>query len=605
MRTDSEKGGMRTDREKGGLGTDREKKGGMRTDRKKGGVRTDSEKRGGMRTGSEKKGDMRTGSMRAVIYQIFTRLYGADSKKTEPWGERSVNGCGRMADIDTKAIRRIRELGFTHIWATGIIRHATCTRYDNIPDCNPKVVKGLAGSPYAITDYYDIDPDIAVDTDKRLQEFDALVKRIHKAGMRIVTDFVPNHVSREYHSICAPEGVKDLGDGDDTNVTFSPGNNFYYIPGERLHIDGYDEYPARATGNDVFHAWPGNCDWYETVKLNYGVDYSTGQKHFDPLPDTWRKMTDILLYWASKGVDAFRCDMAEMVPVEFWQYAIAEVKNKYRGIEFIAEVYNPQMYRDYIWRGGFDYLYDKVGLYDCVRDVMCGRRWAGEITHAWQAVDDISEHMLGFLENHDEQRIASAEFAGNAHAGRAGMIATAAVSKAPVMIYMGQEIGEAARDAEGYSGKDGRTTIFDYWTVDTIRRQRKGRLTDEEQQLQDFYKRLLRACNESEALREGSLYDLMYVNPPSEKFDAEHIYVCLRHTANELLLIVANFADRQQEASIEIPPEAFQHIGLAATEQPVCWQDLLSDYSVEAPLQPNVPITVSLQAQHGVILAKR
>ena len=552
--------------------------------------------------------------MRPIIYQIFTRLYGAAGKNPQPWGGRSLNGCGTMASLDAKALARIREMGFTHLWCTGLIRHATCTHYDGIPDCNPRVVKGIAGSPYAITDYYDIDPDLAVNPDKRREEYAALVRRIHKAGLRLVIDFVPNHVSREYHSICCPDGVRDLGADDNASLAFSPSNNFYYIPGEALHTDNlpvhdyaksapaYEEFPARATGNDVMHAWPGANDWYETVKLNYGINYATGERCFSPLPDTWRKMTDILLHWAATGVDAFRCDMAEMVPVEFWHYAITQVKAQYPGIRFIAEVYNPAQYRDYIRFGGFDYLYDKVGLYDCVRDVMCDRRWAGEITHAWQSVDDIRPSMLGFLENHDEQRIASPQFAGSALPGRPGMIATAAVSTAPLMVYAGQELGEPATDEEGYSGRDGRTTIFDYWSLAPLHRQRLGKLTPDEQSLQDFYRRLLCACNSSEALREGGLYDLMYVNPPSEVFDAQHTYVCLRHTRSEVLLIVCNFTAEAKDASVIIPEEAFRHTGLKERKRAILLPDLLSDYKAKSAILPNTPIKVTIPAYNGVIL---
>ncbi|MCF0182746.1 MAG: alpha-amylase [Bacteroidaceae bacterium] len=552
--------------------------------------------------------------MRPVIYQIFTRLYGAKGRSPRPWGGSSVNGCGTLADIDTKALAHIRDMGFTHLWCTGLIRHATCSHFDEVPDCNPRVVKGLAGSPYAITDYYDIDPDLAVHSERRRDEYLALVRRVHRAGLRLVIDFVPNHVSREYHSICCPAGVTDLGADDDKSLSFAPSNNFYYINNECLHTDHlpvhdyaalapeWQEFPARATGNDVFHAWPGANDWYETVKLNYGIDYATGTRHFDPIPDTWLKMTDILLFWASTGVDAFRCDMAEMVPVEFWHYAIARVKEQYPGVEFIAEVYNPELYRSYIHFGGFDYLYDKVGLYDCLRDVMCSHRWAGEITHAWQATDDIRSHMLAFLENHDEQRIASPQFAADARRGMAGMIAAVAVCRGPVMIYAGQELGEPALDAEGFSGLDGRTTIFDYWTVDSLRRTRLGCLNAEESVLRSFYARLLSACNQSEALRDGELYDLMYVNPPSPTFDAQHVYVCLRHSARELLLIAANFSDHPQSASVIIPQEAFNHIGISPTSSSQSFADLLSEYQLSTPLSPNIPINLSLPAFSGVIM---
>lgn len=76
--------------------------------------------------------------------------------------------------------------------------------------------------------------------------------------------------------------------------------------------EAYKEYPAKATGNNRFDAYPNINDWYETVKLNYGIDYQNGNTpHFNPIPDTWTKMLDILLFWAGKNIDGFRCDMAE------------------------------------------------------------------------------------------------------------------------------------------------------------------------------------------------------------------------------------------------------------------------------------------------------
>src|SRR5690606_10508405 len=153
---------------------------------------------------------------------------------------------------------------------------------------------------------------------------------------------------------------------------------FYYIPGKMLDIQfgdtvsevkNYNEYPAKVTGNDCFTHQPSVQDWYETVKLNYGVDYQNGRtEHFDPIPDTWIKMKDILLYWAGKSVDGFRCDMAEMVPLAFWQWVIPQVKNAYPNILFLAEIYNPNVYRDFLRHNTFDFLYDKVGLYDVLRD---------------------------------------------------------------------------------------------------------------------------------------------------------------------------------------------------------------------------------------------
>ncbi|MBP5480023.1 MAG: alpha-amylase family protein, partial [Bacteroidaceae bacterium] len=416
-----------------------------------------------------------------VIYQVFTRLFGANANKNKSNGTKKENGCGHMADFTQAALDNIKALGITHVWYTGIIEHATKTDYSafGIRRDHPAVVKGNAGSPYAIKDYYDIDPDLAVKVPERMKEFENLVVRTHKADLKMIIDFVPNHVARQYASDAKPEGVKDLGEDDIKTMAFNPNNNFYYIPHSKFspnfdlndeELGEYIETPAKVTGNDCFSQYVTRNDWYETVKLNYGVDYQ-GCNNLTTwgIPNTWEKMRDILLFWASKGVDGFRCDMAEMVPCDFWGWVIPQVKNKYPDIIFIAEVYNPHEYRNYIHRGRFDYLYDKVGLYDTLRSVIGGNS-ATSISGVWQSVDDISSHMLNFLENHDEQRIASQFFAGNAEKGKAAIIVATLMRTNPGMIYLGQERGEQGMYSEGFSGQDGRTTIFDYWTIDLIRR---------------------------------------------------------------------------------------------------------------------------------------
>ena len=514
-----------------------------------------------------------------VIYQVFTRLFGNDCRTCEPGGDRSTNGCGLMNDFTARALQQIKSLGTTHIWYTGLIEHATQTDYTSfgIPLDHPGVVKGKAGSVYAIKDYYDIDPDLSSSVIARMKEFESLVKRTHKADLKMIIDFVPNHVARSYHSDAAPKGTVDLGADDNELHAFDPNNNFYYNPYDELHADfdmqGYHEYPAKATGNDNFSSWAHQNDWYETVKLNYGVDYCGGRVcHFNPIPDTWNKMLDILLYWAGKGVDGFRCDMAEMVPVEFWGWAISKVKEQYPDIIFIAEVYNPAEYRNYIFQGHFDYLYDKVGLYDTLRNVICEYAGTNTITESWQKIDDIREHMLNFLENHDEQRLASEFFAGNALKGRPAFIVSACMGTNPVMIYFGQELGERGMDSEGFSGRDGRTTIFDYWTVDKIRRWRNegkfdGRkLTPDEVSLQEFYSRVLTLCNNEAAIREGEFYDLMYANPRSDNFNPSHHYAFLRRKDDEVILIVTNFSANDQKLSVNIPQHVFEYYGLPETE---------------------------------------
>ena len=518
-----------------------------------------------------------------------------------------------MNDFDEKTLNHIKEMGVTHVWYTGIIRHASQTDYSSygIPTQHVEVVKGKAGSPYAITDYYDIDPDLAVDVDKRMEEFEALIQRTHKAGLKVIMDFVPNHVAREYHSVCKPKGVKDLGELDDTTKHFDPQNNFYYLWEKPLDLTNvapastqnyelseksinpqpilpplggirgglggspYTEKPAKATGNDQFSNHPNQNDWYETVKLNYGIDYCDAggrSEHFYPIPDTWHKMTDILLFWARKGIDGFRCDMAEMVPAAFWHWATDKVKFAYPDIKFIGEVYNPAEYRNYI-HAGFDWLYDKVGMYDCIRDVICGRRRTGDITYKWQETDDIREHMLYFLENHDEQRIASDFFAGEGIKAVPGLIVSVLMQTNPFMLYAGEEFGERGMDKEGFSGKDGRTTIFDYWCVDSIRRgffDRK-QMTAEAKQLEGLYKYVLNLANAEKALREGDFFDLMYMN----QHIADKQYAFMRQADHENMLIIVNFAGEPVTCDIVIPQHAIDYFGIQKRDYEVL--DLLSN----------------------------
>ena len=540
---------------------------------------------------------------KVLIYQVFTRLYGNRNKTRKINGTIADNGSGKMADFTPEILESIASMGFSHIWYTGILRHATQTDYSayGIPRQHPAVVKGKAGSPYAITDYYDVDPDLAVDVHQRMQEFEQLVERTHQAGLKVIIDFVPNHVARQYHSVCKPKKVKDLGETDDTMMGFDPQNNFYYCPGQRFdpyfdlyhgELEPYLEEPAKATGNDHFDNAPGQNDWYETVKLNYGVDYYAGGiGYFDPMPDTWKKMTDILLFWAKKGIDGFRCDMAEMVPAEFWFYAIQQVKKKYKNIVFIGEVYNPSEYRRYL-ASGFDWLYDKVGMYDTLRAVICHHAPTSSISRAWQSTDDIRNHMLYFLENHDEQRLASDFFAADGRKGIPGMITLVLMQQNPFMIYAGEEYGERGMDHEGFSGIDGRTTIFDYWSVDTLCRAAQKKLTDEEQQLFRIHQTTLLLSRSEKAITDGVFFDLMYVNNHLERQ-----YAFLRYATGELLLVVTNFEDRDVVVDINIPAHAFEYLGLK--EKKVVATDLLTKDLLAMSVRKDGSIKMEIAARSG------
>ncbi|HRW97901.1 MAG TPA: alpha-amylase family glycosyl hydrolase [Cyclobacteriaceae bacterium] len=526
-----------------------------------------------------------------VIYQMMTRLFGNQKQVNKTYGTLEENGVGKFDDISDKALLSLKELGITHVWYTGIIEHAVLTDYtaNGIPLDDADVVKGRAGSPYAIKDYYDVNPDLAVHVEKRMEEFELLVERTHRNDLKVIIDFVPNHVARAYHSDKKPDGVRDLGEGDDNTKAFLASNNFYYLPGESFQVpadynslgpdnsfptkDGkFEETPAKVTGNNQFTASPGINEWFETVKLNYGVDMlNNNTTHFEPIPDTWIKMRDILLYWVKKGVDGFRCDMAEMVPVEFWQWAIPQVKQANENVTFIAEIYNPSAYRDYIKKGGFDFLYDKVQLYDTLRLLINGKSATTDIPNIQSSLEGINANMLHFLENHDEQRIASPFFAGDPWKAIPAMLISSVVDRGPVMIYFGQEVGEPGAGVEGFQGDDGRTTIFDYWGVPEHQkwlnggRYDGGQLSAEQKKLRATYSKLLNLAKSSPAIVAGGTIDLTTHNVSSGNINSS-IYACLRNAPDEVLLVVAGFNPDEQSIVLEIPEKVLSEIGLSSGE---------------------------------------
>jgi len=553
-----------------------------------------------------------------IIYQVLPRLFGNYFTVNKNNGSIDENGCGKFKAFTPKALKEIKSLGITHVWYTGVIEHATQTDYSQfgIKKDHSAIVKGIAGSPYAIKDYYDVDPDLAVDVNNRMLEFESFVNRTHKAGLKVIIDFIPNHVAREYYSDAKPKGIDDLGEKDKTECAFRKNNNFYYLPDRKFQptfdIGDYFEYPAKVTGNDQFTDTPGINDWYETVKLNYGVDYlDNHNKHFDETPDTWNKMLDILLFWSKKGIDGFRCDMAEMVPVEFWHWAIKKVKDAFPDVIFIAEVYNPDQYRNYILTGGFDYLYDKVGMYDLLKNITCNDYSCSLITQAWQSLSGIQENMLHFLENHDEQRIASDFFAKDAWRIIPALIISATLTNAPFMIYAGQELGEQGMDEEGFSGLDGRTTIFDYWGVKSIQSwTNKGKfdgknLTVEQKALRVFYQKLLNICLEQKAISRGVMYDLQYANYQNLFFNPNKQYPFIRKFENETLLVIVNFDDIAVDIEVRIPSEAFEYLELKEDLNYELSDLLDENYSAKQIINSHEPVKISLNRNGGRILALR
>jgi Glycosidases len=468
--------------------------------------------------------------VKSVIYQLLVRAFGC--RECLPGGSFSINGSGKFNDIDDRVLSHIKSLSADTVWYTGVISHATKTHFDGIRDCSPAIVKGEAGSPYAIRNWFDVDPALAVDPEKRMEEFDDLVARTHKAGLKVLIDFVPNHVYREYEGFFTDE-------------------NFFIFEGPLQLPDGlsgYVENPAKATGNDRFDRFPDRNDWYDTVKLNYGVR------------STREKMIEVLRFWARRGVDGFRCDMVEMVPVDFFVEAIAALRAEFPGLRFVAEVYDPGNYQRYK-DAGFDLLYDKCGYYDAIRNVVCNGRSAASLTWEWQRLGALQGSMLNFLENHDEQRVASDFYAGDGRRALAALSVSLLFNNASFMLYSGQEFGERGMDAEGFSGVDGRTSIYDYCCIPSIARWLSGQSSCEEKIIHEAYETILRTAASIPAFSKGGTYDLMYVNPSSDHFNPQHQFVWLRGYEGDLYIVAANFNDSEAEIEVNIPEEAFRFFG--------------------------------------------
>lgn len=556
---------------------------------------------------------------RLIVYQFFPRILTNSKENPVRWGTIDENGSGKFNHLTPKVLRSIKSLGVNTLWLTGVIEHATKSDFTahGIPKDHPAVVKGEAGSPYAIKDYYDVNPALAVDIEYRLDEFKKAVGRIHREGLKVIIDFVPNHTARNYHSDAKPAGIKDFGEDDDITRFFSKDNNYYYIPNQRfspgIDLNGpdgpYYEFPAKATGNDCFSAFCGEYDWYETVKLNYGKDYGDWSEHFDPVPDTWLKMLHILRYWAAMGVDGFRCDMVFMVPLPFWHWVIPQVKKDYPATVFIGEIYDINLYRPFLEYGCFDYLYDKVNLYDTLVGIERHHVSAARLTDCWKAVDGIGDRMLNFLENHDEVRFASTEFAGNPSRVVPHLIVSAMMSKGPFMIYYGQELGESGKEDEGFAGHNHRTTIFDYWSLDTLRRWYESgkvtgsKLTPHEKWLREFYSKALTMCNSSRAIREGEFFDLMYMNLQNPDFDPHSVYSWLRYCDGEALLFVANFSLEERRLKINIPELAFEMASLYECD--IHTNELLWGRTFSLRLRRQEPLKLTIGPSDALIFRLR
>jgi glycosidase len=536
-----------------------------------------------------------------IVYQVFTRLFGNQNSTNKPWGTITENGVGKFSDFNDTALQGIKQLGVSHIWYTGVPHHDVINDYTayGIGNDDPDIVKGRAGSPYAVKDYYNVNPDLADDPAQRLAEFEALIKRTHQHGMQVIIDIVPNHVARNYHSISHPD--QDFGLHDDTSVEYAKDNNFYYVVGQDFKVpeakDGYQplggekhpqsdgkftESPAKWTGNSSRKAQPDSDDWYETVKINYGVkpdgshdfpslpedyrnmDYAA---HFafwadKSVPDSWVKYRDIALYWLDKGVDGFRYDVAELVPVEFWSYLNSAIKQRIPDAFLMAEVYNPALYRDFIQLGKMDYLYDKVETYDALKAIIQGKADTSILQEIQAGLQDIEHNMLHFLENHDEQRITSPEFAGSADKAKPAMVVSTLNSSSPTMLYFAQEVGEDGSEDAGF-GKPSRTSIFDYVGVPSHQRWMNGGkfdgggLSNEEASLREFYERLLNIAANNSAMQGGyqSLHSANIATEELGQYD-QRVFSFVRWQGKEKLIVVSNFdSELSHQFDLQLPGE--------------------------------------------------
>lgn len=537
---------------------------------------------------------------KVIIYQMLPRLWGNIGGKNIKNGTLKDNGCGKFSSIDTISLEYLRSLGVSHVWYTGIIRHATA---EDSAGCTPSSadwVKGRAGSPYSITDYYDVNPYLADERENRMEEFHKLVERTHAAGLKVIIDFVPNHVARDYGRFAAahpaPTGMAALGESDDKSIHWKDSNDFFYYPGIPLALpiqnQTYMEMPAMASGNS-YTSSPGVNDWYDTIKLNY----------CDTHTETWEKMYDIVNFWAGQGVDGFRCDMVELVPPAFFKWLISRIKKDRPEMLFVAEVYQKTLYSKYIREIGFDLLYDKSGIYDTLRAIVeknakdCGvpvEDWqsAKRITWNWQSLGDLQPYMLNFLENHDEQRFASDFFGCDARNSYAALYTALYLNNAPFMLYAGEEVGERGMDNEGFSGRDGRTSIFDWWAPSSLTRLykyihgEKEALAPEEETMLDTYRKALRFAAEDNAVSKGTFYDLCYCNYASDGFNPDRHFAFLRDFEDETLLIVCNFSKNDAEMKISIPEHAFNWMKMPESEG----------------FNHTTPVSVHVPATNGVII---
>lgn len=539
-----------------------------------------------------------------VIYQLVVRYFSNTNQTNKTDGTLLENGCGKFNEINDSALAQIKNLGCTHIFLTGCLRQATLTDYAELglPADDPDIVKGRAGSIYAIRDYFDVCPDYAMKPQNRMHEFEALVERIHKAQMKVLIDFVPNHVARSYLTI---NGQSSFGESDDQSQFFSAQNNFFYLvspPNQTLRLtrpshwspadlrfdglfteeSGETGKTVKATGNNVADSAPPVDAWYEVIKLNYGFNFIDGSTAYDPPPKTWLDMDEILRFWQKKGVDGFRCDFAHYVPQEAWQFLIERARDESRNPQtyFIAEAYP--------WAGSGDPITDKKQLIAAgFNAIYSGEsyRLLKNIYRQWSSIDDYDNemknasederlHSINYIENHDEVRIAAPVDKSGFGSMRANYQLAPLqylYSSGAVMLLNGQEVGEPGDGDKGFSTNDGRTTIFDYWCMPEFAKwvnnhqYNDQHLSQEQIALKRFLADLLN-LSQDRSIRGSGYWSLHYYNRPRNFTDCpDGLYSFARFEPGDrrLLIVVANMkGDRNASGTIRVPSELSKLAGL-------------------------------------------
>ena len=384
---------------------------------------------------------------------------------------------------------------------------------------------------------------------------------------------------------------------------------------------------GRATGNNVASWKPHLNDWYETVKLNYGFDftdpsaqtreYPNAATPGKPVPDTWKKMDQVIAHWQTIGIDCFRCDMSHMEPPEFWNWLIHRARERQADTVFIGEAYDndpakvpgsdPVLSQLNHGRGnvmfdlldaGFNAVYDDP-TYRAIKKIYEGPGWANDIDTVGHDAF-IFDNSLHYAENHDEVRLAApTQWAGiGMKVGRAVSAILFGLSRGPLLLYNGQEVGEPAAGAEGFGGDDARTSIFDYWSMPELVRWVNdhkydgSRLSAEQKALRAFYSQLVNVTAEP-AFRDGAFYPLNPENRDNPNFGrigdetvgGHWCYAFLRfdRAARQRFLVLVNLHPEStlHDVRVVISPAGAEFLGLTEDEPHLCFTDRLAS---ERPL---------------------